>query len=155
MNLAEQMIAPPDQPEALLRLYLESRALELVAEAFSRQEERPAAQSDLSARAFKKLCELREWLDSGSAEGLALTDIARYAGCNTHSLQAQFRAAFGCTVFDYLRTRKLQTARIALETQGVSVSQAAFLAGYSSSANFATAFRRCFGITPRQVRRTQ
>jgi len=107
----------------------------------------------MSARAFKKLCELREWLDSGAAEGMSLSDIARHAGCNVHSLQAQFRAAFGSTVFDYLRSRRLQAARIALETQGISVSQAAFLAGYSSAANFATAFKRSFGISPRQVRR--
>jgi len=154
INLAEQMIAPPEQSEALLKLYLESRALELVTEAFARLEEQTPAPNEMSARAFKKLCELREWLDSGAAEGLSLQDIARHAGCNVHSLQEQFRTAFGSTVFDHLRSRRLQAARIALETQGVSVSQAAFLAGYSSAANFATAFKRSFGISPRQVRRS-
>ncbi|CPN19074.1 transcriptional regulator [Bordetella pertussis] len=34
----------------------------------------------------------------------------------------------------------------------LSVAQAACLAGYTSAANFATAFRRAFGVTPGQLR---
>lgn len=155
LNLAEQMLAVPLLNPALHRLYLESRALELVAEGLAQLESvTPALPgSQPSIRAFKKLRELREWLDSGAADKLSLQEIARHAGCNAHCLQEQFRAAFGATVFDYLRTRRLHAARVALETQGISIGEAAFLAGYSSAANFATAFRRCFGISPKQARR--
>ena len=56
------------------------------------------------------------------------------------------------TVFEYQRGRRLQLAREALEREGASVNEAAWRAGYNSPANFATAFKRHFGITPRQVR---
>ena len=39
----------------------------------------------------------------------------------------------------------------ALERGELSISQAAWAAGYGSAANFATAFRRCFGLSPREV----
>ncbi|MFQ6685116.1 helix-turn-helix domain-containing protein, partial [Bordetella pertussis] len=41
---------------------------------------------------------------------------------------------------------------IAGQAGGLSVAQAACLAGYTSAANFATAFRRAFGVTPGQLR---
>jgi AraC-like DNA-binding protein len=46
----------------------------------------------------------------------------------------------------------LLRARQALEQEGRSVGEAADIAGYTSAANFATAFKRHFGITPRQCR---
>ncbi len=47
---------------------------------------------------------------------------------------------------------RLLRARQALEQEGRSVGEAADIAGYTSAANFATAFKRHFGITPRQCR---
>jgi AraC-like DNA-binding protein len=37
--------------------------------------------------------------------------------------------------------------------QGASVTEAALLASYGSPANFATAFRRQYGVCPRNLRR--
>jgi len=56
------------------------------------------------------------------------------------------------TIFEYQRARRLLQARQALEREGISVNEAAWRAGYNSPANFATAFKRQFGISPRQVR---
>jgi AraC-like DNA-binding protein len=57
------------------------------------------------------------------------------------------------SAFEFIRHRRLEQARSALERDAVSVKQAAFLAGYSSAANFSTAYRKHFGCTPRQSRR--
>ncbi len=95
---------------------------------------------------------LRELLDEGGADALSLAQIAARACISVNTLQRHFRAMWGTTVAQYLRERKLARARLALEVDGVSVTQAAWLAGYNSAANFATAFRRRFGMTPGQVR---
>jgi AraC-like DNA-binding protein len=52
------------------------------------------------------------------------------------------------TVVEFLRLRKLERARHALESGEISIGEAAFLAGYATPANFTTAFRRAFGIPP-------
>jgi len=41
---------------------------------------------------------------------------------------------------------------LALQRDGIAISQAASLAGYNSSANFTTALRRTFGVTPGQIK---
>jgi AraC-like DNA-binding protein len=55
-------------------------------------------------------------------------------------------------VFEHLREGRLQRARQALERDGVTVGQAALVAGYTSAANFATAYRRRFGTPPKLAR---
>ena len=93
--------------------------------------------------------DLHAFLSAGGADDLSLDKIARYAGLNANSLQKQFRALYGTTVFDFIRQTRLQRARQALERDGLTVGQAALMAGYNSAANFATAYRRCFGISGR------
>jgi len=147
--LAEQLIRPPDDPPLLRKLHQESRAIELVAEAL-RQMLDVAAPPPLHARAHRRVADVRDLLDSGAADGMSLEEIARHAGTNASTLQRQFRVAFGTTVFDYLRRGRLLRARHALEREGRSIVEAACIAGYTNPSNFATAYRRQFGITPRQ-----
>jgi AraC-like DNA-binding protein len=93
----------------------------------------------------------RELLDSGAADSWTLADIALELGLHENTLQRRFREAHGCTVFDYLRRRRLDRARTALR-EGATVTDAALAAGYGNPANFATAFKRLFGLSPSSVR---
>jgi AraC-like DNA-binding protein len=77
---------------------------------------------------------------------------AREGGVSVNTLQRLFRAMHGTTVFEHLRAMKLQRAREALERDGVPVSEAAYRAGYTSAANFTTAFKRRFGVSPKNLR---
>lgn len=150
--LAEQILNPPRHAPFLQRLYLEGRTLDILTEAFScllgQHRERDA--TELRPRDDRRMRELREFLDSRSDHDLSLDALAAHIGTNPNTLQRNFRAAFGMTVFEYLRERRLQKAREALEQDGVTVARAAEIAGYTSAANFSTAYRRRFGLTPRQ-----
>ncbi|NSL54538.1 AraC family transcriptional regulator [Uliginosibacterium aquaticum] len=137
---------------ALRKLFLESRTIELLGEAFGQASHLQTAHTRVS-RSTSRLQQLREWLDSGAANELSLSEIAKHAGINPYSLQQQFRAAYGVTIFGYLRRNRLERARHALEMGALSISEAAWQAGYGSAANFATAFRRCFGFSPKETRR--
>lgn len=155
--IAEQIVRPPQFEPILQNIYLESRALELAAEAIgalSRHSSAPPppAASSLRPQEHRRMRDLHAFLSTGEADDLSLDDIARHAGLNANSLQKQFRALYGTTVFDFIRQTRLQRARQALERDGLTVGQAALMAGYTSAANFATAYRRCFGISPKQSR---
>ncbi|MBC8651321.1 helix-turn-helix transcriptional regulator [Pseudomonas sp. MTM4] len=151
LTLAEQMLNPPDYDPLLQRLYLESRALDIACEALGSLDER-APSVGLRPHEHVRVQRLTELLDSGAADDWTLERIAREIGVNANTLQRQFRTLHGMTVFEYQRARRLLQARQALERDGVSVNEAAWRAGYNSPANFATAFKRQFGISPRQVR---
>ncbi|ALK10896.1 Regulatory protein PchR [Blastochloris viridis] len=153
LSLAEQMLAPPAFAPMLRKLYCESRAIDLITEALQ-----VVAQSDqetdtpLRPRDLQRVRAVRDFIEAHLDDAVTLAALARHAGMSVSSLQRVFRAAQGTTVVDYVRSRKLRRAREALERDGLSVNEVAFLAGYASPANFATAFKRAFGVPPRNFR---
>ncbi|MEZ4324504.1 MAG: helix-turn-helix transcriptional regulator [Polyangiales bacterium] len=154
--LAEQMLRIPRYAEAARSLYLESRALDLVIEALARLDEADASNAvpdpmPLAPDEHDRVRLVRALLDRGEAD-TSVAQLARRFGVNASTLESQFRAATGTSVMAYGRERRLELARAALETRGVRVGEAAAIAGYGSPANFATAFRRHFGVSPRQCR---
>lgn len=156
--MAEQIVHTPALNEMFLNLYLESRVLELVGEALgslgTHAKALAPAPTDvqLLPQEHRRIRALRDFLQTDQAFDLSLDDLARQAGTNANTLQKHFKAVYGTTVFDFLRERRLQRAREALEREGLSVAQAADLAGYNSAANFATAYRKRFGMPPRLAR---
>lgn len=164
--IAEQLLsAPAAQDGPLVPLLHERLALELVIEALAQlpcatvpaaaPAAAPATASETAAlrpAEYQRACRLRDWLDSGAADALALGDIAQHMGCNASTLQSQFRQAFGKAIFDHLRESRLRRAANAITAQGITMAQAAELAGYRSPANFSTAFRRLYGFSPKNLR---
>lgn len=147
----QQLLHPPRQEPELLPLYLEARALELLREAAGALGQPPAETSTLSRRKFLRMVQVRELLESGAADGWSLAQIAARHHLSVNTLQRHFRAAWNSAVDEYRRDARLRRARAALERDGVSVARAAEIAGYGSPANFSTAFRRAYGIAPRQA----
>lgn len=153
ITIAKQLIHPLGLDGPMQRLHQESRALELIVEAFSQMMTGKApSPHTLTASACQRVSRLQKLLDSGEADHLDMRAIAQTIGCNANTLQQQFRQVCSQTIFDYLRQRRLQRAAHALRHEGVSVARAAEIAGYSSQANFSTAFRRNFGLQPKYCR---
>lgn len=155
LGLAEQIIRPPALEPHLARLYLESRVLSIIAEGFSLLRggiETPEDRHQLSPSECKRLRKAEE-LIKNSVEMLSVDEIARDVGISVNGLQRLFHAGQGISVFNYVRMQKLAQARSAMENEGLPIAQAAHLAGYKSAANFATAFKRQYGFTPKQSRR--
>lgn len=151
--LAEQILRPPPFTEILQRLYIESRSLEIVGEALScLSSEIGPQRTTLRTREYERIRAIGEQLSANGSLPNSIEEIARNAGMSSSSLQRHFRAAFGMTVFEFIRNARLDEARRVLMQDGASVSEAAYRAGYSNAANFATAFKRRFGISPKHVR---
>ncbi|MGM3191508.1 helix-turn-helix transcriptional regulator [Dickeya dadantii subsp. dieffenbachiae] len=139
----------------LQRLYLETQCMALIIEAFSSLTEQASADKPapgLPLRHRQRMQQVKEMLESGAADHLAIADIANSVNMSESSLQRYFRQTFDMTVFEYLRNCRLQRAVLAMQREGVGIAQAASLAGYTSPANFATALRRVYGLTPGQLK---
>ncbi len=156
--LAEQLAIAPETLTVVDALRLASRATELACEAVAGMlgahdaSGEPVASTRLTPRGQQRLLQVRDRLASRQTDALSVATIAREHGIAISTLQRQFRALFGCTMEDFRRDVRLERARQALEERGVSVAEAALAAGYNSPANFATAFRRRFGLSPSGVR---
>ncbi|UUX49025.1 AraC family transcriptional regulator [Nisaea acidiphila] len=134
---------------SLNRLSLEMLALRILRDAFE-SIERPANGQPGNDRALL----LRDYIAENLSGELSLNSIAAATGMSVSTMQRVFKDAFGVTVVDHLRRARLEIAHRALVEDGMPIQQAAFLAGYSSAANFATAYRRIFGRAPSEARLT-
>lgn len=81
-----------------------------------------------------------------------IEQLARLVGTNEKRLSSEFRDNLGQTVFEYLRDERLRIAQRLLSSTLLSIARIAEEIGFSSAANFATAFRERFGMTPSTYR---
>lgn len=98
--------------------------------------------------------QLKEKIDDCLKNGVSLDSIASTLNMSISTLQRKFKAAFGITVFDYVRQRRLEIAKVAMMSEGLSVGEAAYLAGYKHPSNFVTAFKKRFSLTPSEFVRS-
>ncbi|MBS7700579.1 MULTISPECIES: AraC family transcriptional regulator [unclassified Chelatococcus] len=153
-ELVRQLISPSVFLPELRNLYLEGRAVEIVGETLAAvmHSETRIDDSDILTRKDKlHLARAKEFIGANLAASLSVDVIAREAGINAGGLQRLFRRSEGQSLFEYVRTRRLERAFAVLSAGECTVHDASLLAGYSSPANFATAFRRQFGMAPRDA----
>lgn len=81
-----------------------------------------------------------------------LASLAATVGTNTKRLNEAFRKCAGVTVFEYLREERMREACVLLRDTALEVQSIAQALGFSSGANFATAFKERFGLSPRDYR---
>jgi DNA-binding response OmpR family regulator len=74
--------------------------------------------------------------------------LARLIGVNEKRLTNAFRTLLGKTIHDYLRDQRMDKARALLQDRTLTVAEIADQLGFSSPANFASAFRRQLGCSP-------
>jgi AraC-like DNA-binding protein len=104
----------------------------------------------LSARERSSIREARERLLADMRRPPTLGELATAVGLTEKRLNTGFRLEFGTTVFGVLRNERLEHARIALRSDGISLKQVAFRVGYDHVTNFINAFAARYGAPPRQ-----
>ncbi len=137
------------------KLFLESRTLELTAchleQVFLRDFPKTSARP-LSPEDRDRIIHARDILVGRLQFPPALPELAREAGMSHTRLTRGFKKLFGCTVFEYLRSERLNYGRTLLEEDRLSITEAALEAGFSSSSHFAAAFQRAYGVSPSAYR---
>lgn len=158
IELIKQILTPsPLRPE-LRNLYLEGRAVEIVTETISavmQAEQNSANTTILNRHDTVRLQRAKDLITTHLTEPLSVETIAREAGISASGLQRLFRMTQGRGVFEYVRGLRLERAFSMLKSGEASIQEACIIAGYTNPANFATAFRRHFGITPRDAYKKQ
>lgn len=144
-------------PAERQRLLWQGLALQLLAHGLPdaclepREKEQAVGQPQgLSHRDHQRLERLRQQLEEYPCQAYRLEQMARNAAMSPSSLRSKFQRCYGCSIFDYLRRCRLTQAQAYLR-KGYSVQQTAHACGYRHATNFATAFKRAFGIAPHEV----
>ncbi|MDZ7923291.1 MAG: AraC family transcriptional regulator [Marinagarivorans sp.] len=135
------------------RLLAEARALELIARWITPNNIDPdeiAGNSENPNR--EQLNNIINLLVRDLSNPPSLEELALHAGMSHTRLNRQFKKAFGTTVFDWLRSYRLERAMSYLKDDQRSITQIAFQCGFSSASHFAQLFKRRYGCSPIEFR---
>ncbi|MEW6989620.1 helix-turn-helix transcriptional regulator [Colwelliaceae bacterium 6441] len=83
---------------------------------------------------------------------IRLDDIAMFMGSNRSKLASTFKRVLGLGVFEWLRKQRMLKAKSLLIHSELSIQEVGFEVGYENSANFSSAYKKQFTISPRQQR---
>lgn len=151
MRRAAKMLTHP-QDDPLRHLYMARQSFALAEgiarECFSHLQQGPRQIPQPEQQIRHIGCYLQDHLN----EAHTTEFLARYFGVSTRRLNAGFRAVFGMSVHDYLKSERLKRAMSLLRSQRMPISSVAYHVGYHP-AHFSTEFRRFYGCSPSQVRR--
>lgn len=101
--------------------------------------------------------ELPEWLVRvlrriAREPSCSIADLAREAGFSPAQFRRSFHRWIEIAPRDYLRNRRMETARHLLETTDLSLSAVAAHIGLSNASHFAQVFKANYGFTPTDYR---
>jgi AraC family transcriptional regulator len=84
----------------------------------------------------------------------SLAELADLCSVSARQLTRGFKVSRGCSLGDYIESRRMETAKRML-VAGETVKTIAFAMGFASPSSFTFAFRRAVGISPSQFRQRQ
>lgn len=130
------------------QLHLEGLSLQLLAQSLAALKAPISAQkARTSPHDWKGLERVREAMQAKPEAQYCLSELAELAAMSPSSLRSKFKDFYEQTLFDFIKERRLEMGKAFL-LQGYSVQYAAHFSGYRYATNFATAFRRHFGVAP-------
>lgn len=138
----------------LRRLFLQSKALEIVCKALEAFGRSDGHQLGASARHTARSVMKAQIILSGSfASPPSLEDLASEVGLSRSAMCTGFRQILGQSVYEFVRDRRMQQALTLLREGDDPIIQIAYAVGYSRPSSFSVAVQRHFGSTPSELRR--
>jgi AraC family transcriptional regulator len=129
-------------------LAIESLALEIIVTTARRTLRETASSSPP-----RWLQQAEELIRSRFVEPLTLSEIATAINRHPVHVARQFRLHHGCTIGDYIRRLRLETACRQLTTTDESLATVALSCGFAGQSHFSTVFKRALGFSPRRYRK--
>ena len=100
----------------------------------------------------EKLTYAKKYVEENLRRPPTLSELAKIIGVNEYKLKRGFKELFQTTVFGHLSDYRLDLARQQLSDTSKSIGEIAVELGYSSSQHFSTAFRKKYGLSPKNYR---
>lgn len=136
-------------------LFLESKIFELLSVYLSEVLELRILTSpyvNISKSDRDSIMEAKQIIDSQLAFAPSCEKLAKQVSISTSKLSKGFSTMFGTSVHAYIIDQRLEKAAGLLLESNLNISQIAALVGYSKPSNFAAAFKKKYGIIPKNYK---
>lgn len=144
-----------DKPTALTKLDMHCQVINFMLGIFRKVGQRKESSSALHPEDLQKLFMISNILkDHLHGTPPSIDELAREAGMSASKLKRGFKQVFGIPPYQYYLKAKMGEARTLLESKDYAISEVGHMLGYSNLSKFSQAFKKEFGMTPRQYRGT-
>lgn len=100
---------------------------------------------------YQQFNDARDYLISDLTNPPTIDWLAKQVGLNHSKLKKGFKQIFGKSIYAYYLTERMNKAKQLLTEN--SVTETAIMLGYSNISHFSSAFRKQFGVLPKEMRR--
>ena len=151
VNMAIHQVLNCPYRGPLKRLYLESKALELITHQLAQlvfAENYLQKPSVLRCDDVERIHYARDLLVKDIQNPPTIYKLSRMAGINEFKLKKGFRQLYDTSIHRYLVDLRFERARYLLDQGNMNVSEVAYSVGYSTPGHFYAAFKKRFGVPP-------
>ena len=148
-----QCLRPEFSPE-LRRIHAQARSMEFIS-GLAVHVLGPGSSGSRRVDRRRRAQEVHDYLVEVEGRFPTLIELSRVFGRSARTMNDEFNAEFGDTIFGFMSNRRLLMAHDAIAKSDVALKKVADMLGYTHVNNFSAAFRRKFGYAPGAVRRTR
>ena len=91
-----------------------------------------------------------QYIDSHIDQAIAVDNLADLLHCSKFYFLREFKKLTSVTPYQYIIGKKLEQAKLALNTENANIAQIAHDFGFNDQSHFTRAFKGQFGLTPGQ-----
>ena len=131
--------------------YLEARALDLFAEVIQlfADDQHPNSKQVLLRRSdLDTIVEARNLMLEDLSKNITIPELAKAVGINTTKLKQGFKSVYDQTINEYVRDKRLDTAKDFILEGNLSIKQISERVGYKNYAYFSARFKERYGAVP-------
>ena len=99
---------------------------------------------------MEKIKEARDIIMEQMIDPPSLKELSRMVGTNEFKLKVGFKSVYSNTVYGYLADYRMEHARKLLTINNTRIKEVAAQVGYSNPSHFIAAYKKRYGITPKQ-----
>ena len=148
-------IISDEEPSALDKLEMHLQVLQFLLGMFKKIGRRREGSSALHPADLQKLFMISAILKAHlRGAPPSIDELAREAGMSASKLKRGFKQVFGIPPYQYYLKAKMAEAKTLLQSRSFAISEVGHILGYSNLSKFSQAFKKEYGMTPRQYRGT-
>jgi len=138
--------------ESLRPIFIKGKLYELLSYYYSSESESEAENCPYIANedTIIKIKKVKETIIDQMTNPPSLDELAKLVGLNIKKLKTDFKEFYGVPVFTFLLNYKMELAKKLLQEKKLNVNEISSQLGYSTASHFIAAFKRKYGITPKQ-----
>lgn len=140
------------------RMYYESKVgelLSIVINNYRNEKERvEIVRKRLTAADLKRMELVKATIDNNILEPPVLTQLCRIATVSESKLRTSFKIVYGKPIGEYIRDAKMKHALLLLSDYQRTIYSIASYLGYASPGKFSIAFKKAYGVSPENYRRS-